>query len=179
MKVKIETERLILRDLENSDATELAEQGNEKEINYFVWYIPYPFREQDAKKLIENRRKDYRKKRGIYELAIIHKESGKLMGLVSLYNIDKENNRAKIGYWLGNGYRGKGYASETIKKMIEFGFKELKLNKLSAKALASNEKSNKLLERLGFRMVGVKRKDKKNGKDYLDTVIWELLNEDD
>jgi len=177
MKVKIETERLILRDLENSDAAELAEQGNEKEINYFVWYIPHPFREQDAKKLIENRRKDYRKKRSIYELAIILKESGKLIGLVSLYNLDKENNRAKIGYWLGRDYRGKGYASETVKKMIEFGFKELNLNKLSAKALLENEKSNRLLEKLGFRMVGIKKKDKKNGNDYLDTAIWELLND--
>ena len=57
--------RLILRNLKKTDCKELTEQGNDKDINFFNWYIPFPFKESDAKKIIleriENPKLKYRK----------------------------------------------------------------------------------------------------------------------
>ena len=80
--IKLETKRLILRDFERKDFKELAKQGNSKDINFFNWYIPFPFTEEDSKKRISDLIKNNKSKsRTLYELAIILKETRKLVGV--------------------------------------------------------------------------------------------------
>ena len=49
----IKTKRLILRDVKKEDTADFVLAGNSREINYFVWYIPYPLTMQKAKKMIK------------------------------------------------------------------------------------------------------------------------------
>jgi [ribosomal protein S5]-alanine N-acetyltransferase len=173
----LETDRLILRDLEEKDASEFVKQGNDKEINYFNWYLPYPLTLAKAKKIIKKRSVEQKGHRWLYELGIFLKENEKFVGIVSLYDVSKPENKAKLGYWIGKEHRKKGYVGEAVKEIIRFAFQDLKLNKISAKTMEDNEKSMKLLKKLDFRKIGIKKWDKIiDGKKH-DVVEWEILNE--
>ncbi len=175
--MQLKTPRLIIRDLEDKDAKAFAENGNDEEIKFFNWYLPYPLTLAKAEKIITKRKIPQEGHRWLYELGIVLKETQEFMGIVSLYDVDKPENKAKLGYWIGKKYRRKGYTKEAIEEIIKFAFKELKLNKISAKTMASNKKSESLLKKLNFRKVGIKRWDKViEGKKY-DVKEWELLNE--
>jgi [ribosomal protein S5]-alanine N-acetyltransferase len=174
--MELETPRLIIRDLEKNDAKAFAETGNDKEINYFNWYLPYPLTLEKTKKIIEKRTVKFMGHRWLYELGIILKETKEFMGIVSLYDVSKPENKGKLGYWIGKNYRRKGYAEEAVKKMIKFAFQNLKLNKISAKTMTDNKKSELLLKKLKFRKIRIKKWDKViEGKRY-DVAEWELLN---
>ena len=174
--MQLETSRLIIRDLKENDAKEFAKQGNDKEINYFNWYLPFPLTLEKAKKIILKRSVEQKGHRWLYELGIFLKETGGFVGIVSLYDVSKPDNKAKIGYWVGKDFRKRGYAEEAVKTMIEFAFQELKLNKISAKTMEDNRNSNSLLEKIGFRKIGVSKWDKIiEGKKH-DVFEWELLN---
>jgi [ribosomal protein S5]-alanine N-acetyltransferase len=174
--MELKTDRLLLRDLVEEDAEEFTQQGNDFDINFFNWYIPYPLTIDKAKNIIKKRSINPESHRWLYELGIFIKETGKFAGIVSLYDVSKPEKKAKLGYWLGKEYRGNGYSKEAILSLIFFTFNNLLLNKISAKSLSENYISNKLLESLGFRKIGVSKWDKiLQGKKY-DVFEWELLN---
>ncbi len=176
MKFSLKTDRLILRDLEEKDASEFVKQGNDKEINYFNWYIPYPLTLAKAKKIIQKRSVEQKGHRWLYELGIFLKEDQKFIGIISLYDVSKPDNKGKVGYWIGKEFRRQCYASEALNEIIKFAFQELKLNKLSAKTMADNINSSNLLKKMSFKKVGLKKWDKiLDGKKH-DVLEWELLN---
>lgn len=58
---------------------------------------------------------------------------------------------AEIGYWLGESFWGKGYATEALQAMIAYSFEKLRLTRLLAGAYQENIPSQKVLEKRGFR----------------------------
>ena len=169
------TKRLILRDLKKTDCKELAEHGNDKDINFFNWYIPFPFKESDAKRIISERIENFDKKRTIHSFAIVLKQTKRFIGIIEIYGFNKEDCKAKIGFWLGKKYRGKGYVPEALEKIIKFSFENLKLNKLSAYVIKSNKISINILKKFNFRKVGVQKRDKLFEGKYYDVILFELL----
>ena len=83
-------------------------------------------------------------------------------GSVALY-YKKEG--YELGYFILKGFGGKGIAGKSAKKMLNFGFNKLKLNKVIATTDLDNKASNKILRKLGFKL---KKKDKKDKE-----VLWE------
>ncbi|MDO8509108.1 MAG: GNAT family protein [Nanoarchaeota archaeon] len=171
--MKIETNRLILQRPSLKEAKDLAENGNEKSMPYFTWYIPYPFTENNAKKIIKEFWLD--EKKGNVGFSIRLKEENKVIGIIDIYSIKKEHKKAKIGYWIGKKYRGKGLASEAVRAVINYAFNNLKLDKLSADTLVDNEASNILLKKVGFREVGIMQKERIIDGKAIDCYLWEIL----
>ncbi len=99
--MKIETKRLTLRLPETEDAEELAKIGNDKEISYFTYFIPYPFTKKKAKRMIKEIEKERKEKKTAILFCILLKESSKIIGYLDLYDIDRKDKKALIGYWLG------------------------------------------------------------------------------
>lgn len=177
--MKLTTKRLILRDIEIKDAEDIAENGNDYDIGRYTAVIPYPYTLKDAKWWINKCLKDIKEKpRKNYNLGIALKSNNKIIGAISLDNIDMLNKRATIGYWLGKKYREQGIMSEAEEAILKLAFDKLKLNKLKGEAVISNKGSNSLFRRFGFRKIGIEKEEliKKEGK--LDAYIYELLRED-
>lgn len=80
-----------------------------------------------------------------------------IVGTAMLFNLDVASGLAEIGYLLGRGHWGKGYATEAMAAFIDFSFSTLNLRRLEATVDVRNVASNKLLERLGFVLEGVLR----------------------
>ncbi len=64
---------------------------------------------------------------------------------------------AEIGYWLGEKYWSQGIVTEAAKKVIEFAFNDLKLNRIDVHAVIENKGSNRVIEKLGFVFEGTKK----------------------
>ena len=151
--MKLETERLILREFEKRDLNELVKNINNLQISKWLLTVAYPYTKKDGVWWVnKNLKWKKQKDREQYNFVLQLKDKTFIgsMGFV----ISKQHKTGDIGYWLGEGYWRKGYGSEALEKILEFGFKKLKLRKIEAKVFEGNPSSGKLLENFGFKLEG-------------------------
>ena len=168
-----ETNRLILRKLKLTDVDDLIENGNEKELSYLTYYLPYPFGKEEAKKIILEEKTN----KELFRFAIYIKSIKKVVGLVDLYNWKKGERKVKLGYWIGKNYRKQGYTTEALLKTIEFAFNELNVLKIGAKVLIDNIPSQRILEKFNFKKIKITPGDKFLDGKRVDTISYEINRE--
>jgi len=83
--------------------------------------------------------------------------------------------RANIGYDLQKAYWNKGYITEALKSIIDFGFSSLDINRIEAEVMQGNTSSKKVLEKLGFIKEGVLREWMLWNNKYYDMTMYSLL----
>lgn len=98
-----------------------------------------------------------------------------IVGCIDLYTIDHTDHRGSIGYWLSNVQQGKGIMTRSCRRMNQYGFEELKLNRIVIKAATENLRSRAIPERLGFVQEGIERQGIWVHDRYLDLVVYSLL----
>ncbi len=172
----LKTERLILnRPIENDLEDLLLHMNSNKDISENTLTIPYPYTKESADfwfKIIE----EGFQQRNAFIFAVRQKEIEKLMGAVGIH-LDSSNHKAEVGYWIGKDFRGEGYISEALKKIINFGFEELKLNKIYASHFLHNPASGKVLINCGMQWEGTQKQHIFKNGQFLDLVNYGLLRE--
>jgi ribosomal-protein-alanine N-acetyltransferase len=139
--------------------------------------VPRHFSISDAEKLIQSIEESYKKETGI-NWCIVEKHSNSFVGYFGFFRINPEHCRAEIGYALKPKYWGKGYMYETLKRMAKFGFENMKLHSIEANVNPANEKSKKVLEKIGFKKEAYFRENYLFNNKFLDSVIYSLLEKD-
>lgn len=115
-----------------------------------------------------------------YSFGIFLKDSGKLIGEVSLFHIFRGAlQRCLIGYSLDKQYNGKGYATEAVSLAVDFAFKELKLHRIDAGVMLNNIGSMRLLEKVGFHREGIEQKGVKINGQWEDHQIFAIISDSD
>lgn len=167
------TANLILREVDEKDVDEVFFLRSDKEI---MKYIPRPLAQtkQDALDRIQMFRDAREKEEGIH-WTITQKGSDKLIGIISIFKIDKENLRSEIGYILHPDYQGKGIISEALQKIIEFGFEKINLHSLTAIIDPRNIASEKVLQRANFEKEAHFKEDCFYEGEFLDSVHYSIL----
>ncbi|WP_367753319.1 GNAT family N-acetyltransferase [Flavobacterium sp. WC2421] len=170
----LETERLILRRVVKSDVKEIFYLRSDKEI---MKYIPRPLAKtnEDALEHIATIDATIDKNEGI-NWAITLKNSSKLIGIIGHYRIQPQNYRAEVGYILHPDHHGKGFIPEALKKILEYGFNEMKLHTIEAVIDPNNAASEKVLLKSGFKKEAHFIENQFYEGRFLDTVIYSLLN---
>lgn len=152
MNIRIETERLILRPFIEDDVERLFLLDSNPEVMKYVGVKPLTQKEQSAE-VIKVIQKQYAEN-GVGRLAVIEKASNLLIGWSFLKYLTDEINGIKDVYDLGYRFLpefwGKGYATESANASLEYGFKEMNLDKICAHAHSENLASNHTLRKLGF-----------------------------
>ena len=112
-----------------------------------------------------------------YIFAIIENSTNSHIGNIKLGPIHPRNNYADIGYFIGErDVWGKGYATEAVKLIVDFGFNILKLHRIQAGLISGNDSSSKVLVRNGFIKEGeLKEKIFFNG-EYRNHIMYGLVN---
>jgi ribosomal-protein-alanine N-acetyltransferase len=146
----LETERLLLRGLKETDAQEIFLLRSDEKHNEFV-DRPRATSIEDAKMFI-NKIEEFVQNKQSYFWAIQLKEEQTLAGTVTLWNLDPENNKGELGYELLSNYQGKGIMNEAAAAVLKFAFTELGLTRIEASPVPANKKSTGLLDRLGFKL---------------------------
>ena len=108
--------------------------------------------------------------------AIIYK--GEIAGTIGFNTINKGNKSGVVGYWVGGDFQGKGIMSRSFKAVIDYGFKELGLNRIEVCVATENEKSRAIPERFGFKAEGTLRQAEWLYDHYVDHVVYGLLKEE-
>jgi ribosomal-protein-alanine N-acetyltransferase len=170
----LETERLFLRRVNNSDVKEILQLRSDPET---IKYIPRPLLKntEDALEHIANIDAKIATQEGI-NWAITLKGSQKLIGIIGHYRISPENYRSEIGYMLLPQFRGKQIIPEAIKKLVKYGFEEMKLHSIEAIIDPANLASEKVLQKNGFKKEAHLKENEFYEGRFLDTVIYSLLN---
>jgi ribosomal-protein-alanine N-acetyltransferase len=83
-----------------------------------------------------------------------------------------------LGYWIGAPYAGKGYMSRAVRTVVNFAFGPLRLHRIEASCLPSNDASIRLLERIGFRQEGYARAYLRINGLWQDHLLFALLETD-
>ena len=166
------SERLFLRNIQESDWDTILFLRSDKTINKFIQRPEHrkTKNKSDALKFIKELNENITNNKSI-AWGITLKNDPQIIGTVCLWNFSQNNKIAEVGYDLNPKFQGIGIMSETLKMIIDFGFIELRLEKIKACTHRKNERSKRLLEKNRFHLM-------KNEKD-LDNdsnIIFELEN---
>lgn len=104
--------------------------------------------------------------------------AGEPVGSVQLLPVNDADGTANFGVWFHPKAQGEGYALEASAHLLEYGFSDLRLNRVSATAMAPNEDSRTLCERLGFVHEGTARQARFVDGAYVDDERYGLLAEE-
>jgi ribosomal-protein-serine acetyltransferase len=138
---------------------------------WMIWYDKV-LTTQDSLDNIEANIDDYEMKTD-YHLGIFYE--GAMVGMISLHAVNYVVNKAAIGYWLAKDHEGKGIVTESVKRLLEFAFEELRLNKVEIGVGVTNEKSRKIPEKLGFTLEGILRENIRLHGQYIDMAWYGIL----
>ena len=145
----IETERLILREWKLSDIDDMVEGLNDFDTAKNLT-VPFPYNENHAVYFINNHLAHTEDN---YTFAIELKSEHKVIGGTSV-ELNKETGKTKGGIWLNKNYHGKGYGTEAWIARAKFAFETLGLSELENGYFDFNEKSWKMQQKIGYKIVG-------------------------
>lgn len=151
----LETERLILRPMQISDADDMFRYASRRDVTEFLLWSPHPTKSytEDYLRCIRAR---YRIGE-FYDWAVVEKDSGHMIGTCGFTRFDPPHNSAEIGYVLNPEYHGYGYATEAARRVIEYGFDELGLHRIEARFMKGNDASFHVMDKLGMTFEGYRR----------------------
>ena len=155
MKFHIETERLILRELQAKDLQAWFDMDSNPEVHKYLGNLPVKNMVQ-IENAFQSILQQYAEN-GIGRLATIEKSSGNFIGWSGLKFItEEENNHINfydVGYRLHPKYWGKGYATESCKASLKYGFMALHANEIIGRANEENIASRRALEKCGLKFL--------------------------
>lgn len=148
--IYLESDRLILRRLKESDFPRLIRLATNKEIAANTLNIPYPYTQFNAIMRMSYITQGYNEK-SRFVFAIALKETDEFIGEISLHI--KEVGIAECAYWLGEDYWIRGFTTEALKSIMSFGFNKIHLDQIFASCRATNGSSIRVLEKASFKYV--------------------------
>src|SRR6187551_1515371 len=155
MKFYLETERLILRDILPADEEAFFEMDSNPDVHKYLGNNPVKSKEEICS-VIEKIRQQYIDN-GIGRWATIEKSTGTFIGWSGLkYITEAEENRINyydVGYRLNPEAWGKGYATESCKMALKFGFSSMKLDEIIGTVNEENIASRRVLQKCGLKYV--------------------------
>lgn len=159
-----------MRKVVGSDKKRIVEiLGGSREICLSLG-LPFPYTPQNAKDFMRFALQENTSGSALIQVICVEE---KMIGLISLKNIDKNDRHAEVGYWLCEKEWGGGYMTQALKLMTKQGFGELKLQKIYAFVCVENPGSQKVLQKAGYEREATLKKHKKwKGRKWADVEIY-------
>lgn len=172
----LDTARLRLRTVQRSDLDQIYRLHSDPRAMRYWSFAPWSEPRQALDWFEQRRRMGEREE--VWPWAITHAGADGLIGLVTLFAVNRGSQRAEIGYQLHPSQWGQGYAQEALRAALDYGFDALDLNRIEADIDPRNEASCRLAERIGFRREGYLRERWRVNGEIADTALYGLLRRD-
>ena len=170
---KLETDRLILKEIEVENATSIFNIFSNEEV--MKYYGQFPMKSiEEAENLIAMFDENFKNGKGI-RWGILLKEESKIIGTCGYHNWNKRHSRAEIGYELSMDAWGKGYITEAVKAIIDYGYEIMYLNRIEAVVYPENKASMRSLINQGFKKEGLLEEYAFFRNVYQDLIMFSLL----
>lgn len=127
---------------------------------------------QDEKKYLETAEEGY-------FFSIINIENDQIIGAISLERILNANRSATMGIFIGDKeYRNKGYGTEALQLILDFGFNYLNLHSINLNVMSFNERAMACYKKCGFKECGRRRECVYVNGKYYDKVMMDILKDE-
>jgi ribosomal-protein-alanine N-acetyltransferase len=171
---EIETERLLLRRMADTDAPEILFLRSDDTV------MKYIDREktksvEEAVAFIQTVNGNIDRNESIMWAITLKDNPGTLVGNIGFWRIINQHYRSEIGYMLHPGFWGKGIMKEALLAAIDFGFNKMKLHSIEAHINPDNTASGMLLEKTGFIREAYFKEDFFFRGKFIDSAIYSLL----
>ena len=148
MSFRLETKRLYIRPFRIEDASELHKIFGDSKVMEHIPSGPSQRLEETQRrlaKIIEWQEKD-----GFSLWALIHKETGKLIGDCGLIPVEGRGPEIELSYDIAYEFWGRGYATEAARECLKYGFENLKLEHIIALTYADHNASLRVMQKIGM-----------------------------
>jgi [ribosomal protein S5]-alanine N-acetyltransferase len=175
--VRLELERLVLREWQETDWLAAHEYARDPEVvKYETWGPNSVEQTRDfVRRSIEASRSE---PRTVFELAVTERANGALIGGCGIRVRDSIHREGDLGYTLGAGWWGRGLGTETARALVRFGFDRLGLHRIWATCHVENRASARVLEKAGMRLEGTLRKHRLQRGEWRDSFLYAVLETD-
>lgn len=169
---KLVGDRIYLSPRNTEDYEKFTEWLNDFETTDYLGRSGNIITLNEEKKYLEN-------SNSVASFVIVTLDSDKMIGTVSLESIKSIDRTATLGIFIGDKeYRSRGYGTEAIKLILEYGFKYLNLKNIKLDLMAFNERALKCYKKCGFKEYGRRRKCKFINGKYYDSIAMDILAEE-
>lgn len=105
-------------------------------------------------------------------------QDGKLVGSVGTHDIDHTDRHLSIGYWISKSAEGRGIVTRACRRLIQFAFEELNMERVEIRVAVGNDRSSAIPERLGLRLEGVLRRQQLLTSGFVDIRVYSMLRDE-
>nr|WP_242056873.1 GNAT family N-acetyltransferase [Planktothrix sp. FACHB-1355] len=169
----LETDRLLLRKLNWEDTNDMFEYASDPEVSQWTtWSVHESI--ADTKTFLNAVINEYANHE-VSPWGIQHKADGKIIGTCGFVDWIYNDDRAEVGYALSRKYWGKGYMTEAVRAVIDFGFRTMELNRIEARCKIENIASARVMEKVGMQFEGILREHLFAKGSYHDLKIYAIL----
>jgi len=169
---KIIGKKCYLSPIDINDAEKYTEWLNDLELTVNLSFYSRMTNINDGKTLLEKLSKEH-------NYSIIDLETDEMIGNCGFWNMDHLNQYADIVIIIGNRhFWNKGYGSEALTLLLDYGFKALNLHSVQLSVYSFNKVAIKLYEKVGFKIIGNKRESLKRGNEYYDILYMDILEKE-
>jgi [ribosomal protein S5]-alanine N-acetyltransferase len=171
---------VILRELSINDAVDIARLMTYT-ISKSLWEVPFPYTVKNAQNFINSSYCDFKSLKAL-NFAIQYKNNpggaNPLVGIISLKNLDCDNKKTGLGYWVGELYWGNGIATESVALVIKYAFSVLGLEEVYAYVYSENKASIRVLEKNGMTKKGDMNEYNQISGNYQNTLKFVIKRQD-
>ncbi len=170
--IRLLGELIVLREWEKADAPASHAWAHDPDIVRFTLRTSADLLEE-AQKALAAARSERRRE---YRLAIEGRATGDVVGSAVLFHEARRHRRGEIGYFVRADQRGKGFATETARLLLELGFGALGLHRIWATCDPTNAASRRVLAKIGMAFEG-RLREHYRGHDgaFRDELLYAIL----
>jgi [ribosomal protein S5]-alanine N-acetyltransferase len=169
MNIRFETERLLIRDIENEDMASLLKVYNKKENMRYVSNGSYRWTFEQLAEKYERLNNNYVSGFGVF--VVEEKNSGEIIGEAGLFDSFGIQSKLELGYIIDSKHWANGYGYEICMGLINYCFNDLRINSVIARMFSKNIASVKLSEKCGMKRINEGLTDKNE-----ECFEYEILN---
>ena len=164
----------LLRELTSADANCLYAliDSNRKYLRQWLPWVDMQQGPRDAGHFIEGARND-NQARVALTLGIEYR--GDIVGVIGFHEFDSDNRQTSMGYWISASHQRKGIVSSSCKRLIEYAFTDLRLNRVIMRIAKDNTRSRRVAERIGLAHEGTCRQSVWLYDHFVDQVIYAMV----
>lgn len=170
----IDTERTILRSIELTDSEAVFAYRSDVETNKHQGWVPGSL--DEVKAFTTRNPMTFNQIGTWFQLVIIEKESGTLIGDVGVHFIDQM--QCELGCTISKTHQEKGYATEALKGVVQYLFSRLEKHRIVMSIDPRNTGAIQLAERLDFRKEAHFRQNMFVNGEWVDDLVYAMLNSD-
>lgn len=172
----IQTNRLLIRPVELSDANDIFEYRSDAITNKYQGWVPNSINEVHT--FIEKNAKAFNLDNSWFQLVLLNKENNQLIGDVGIHFLEPQSNQVELGCTIDKSHHGNGFAKESLKNIISILFKDYDKRRIIGSVDPNNIASIKLLESLNFTKEAHFRKSLFFKGEWVDDVVYAILSDE-